>query len=278
MLTEVFANSLIFFMFQFEEGNYDWAIPLIVSNFITILLMFFFTKDRSQQEIAFQQQIAKLEAHSLRAQMNPHFIFNALNGVQSVMMLQGEQMANRYLGVFSKLLRFTIEMTNSEMISLEDELGYLNSYVELQNLRLENEIDFMIDIDSTVDAAQCFLPTMMLQPLVEKAIIHGVSTLKDKRTILLKIERVKNILILKVEDNGIGRKESDLLRKNQKGGVHKSFANQIMKERIDIFNYLQDDKTNFYMEDVFPNKKHSGTRAILTIPFREEKSGIINKL
>ena len=121
MLLKAFTNTSMFFMFQFEEGNYEWAIPLIVSNFITILLMFFFTKDRSQQEIAFQQQIAKLEAHSLRAQMNTHFIFNALNGVQSVMMLQGEQMANRYLGVFSKLLRFTIEMTNSEMISLEDE-------------------------------------------------------------------------------------------------------------------------------------------------------------
>ena len=123
-----------------------------------------------------------------------------------------------------------------------------------------------------------FLPTMTLQPLVENAIIHGVSSLKNKRIILLKIERVKNILILKVEVNGVGRKESALLRKNQKGGVHKSFAYQIMKERIDIFNYLQDTKTNFYMEDVFPNKKHCGTRSILTIPFREEKSGIINKL
>ena len=187
MLLKVLVKTSMFFMFQFEDGNYEWAIPLIVSNFITILLMFFFTKDRSQQEIAFQQQIAKLEAHSLRAQMNPHFIFNALNGVQSVMMLQGEQMANRYLGVFSKLLRFTIEMTNSEMISLEDELGYLNPYVELQNMRLENGIDFMIDVDSTVDVTQCFLPTMVLQPLVENAIIHGVSSLKNKRIIILKI-------------------------------------------------------------------------------------------
>ena len=170
--------------------------------------------------------------------MNPHFIFNALNGVQSVMMLQGEQMANRYLGIFSKLLRFTIEMTNSEMILLEDELGYLNLYVELQNMRLENGIDFMIDVDSTVDLTQCFSTTMMLQPLVENTIIHGVSSLKNKRIIILKIERVKNILILKVEDNGVGRKESALSRKNEKGCVHKSFANQIMKERIDIFNYL----------------------------------------
>lgn len=75
------STVTIFQMIQAVEGNYKWAIPLIVSNFITILLMFFFTKDRSQQEIAFQQQIAKLEAFSLRAQMNPHFIFNALNGV-----------------------------------------------------------------------------------------------------------------------------------------------------------------------------------------------------
>ena len=169
-------------------------------------------------------------------------------------------------------------MTNSERISLEDELGYLNSFVELQNMRLENGIDFMIDVDSTVDVTQCFSTTMMLQPLVENAIIHGVSSLKNKRIIILKIERVKNILILKVEDNGVGRKESTLLRKNQKGDVHKSFVNQIMKERIDIFNYLQDIKTNFYMKDVIPNKKHSGTRSILTIPFREEKSGIINIL
>ena len=92
------------------------------------------------------------------------------------------------------------------MISLEDEIGYLSSYVELQNMRLENGIDFMIDVDSTVELTQCFLPTMMLQPLVENAIIHGVSSLKNKRIILLKIERVKNILISKVEENGVGRK------------------------------------------------------------------------
>jgi len=113
----------------------------------------------------------------------------------------------------------------------------------------------MIDVDFTVDVTQCFLTTLMLQSLVVNAIIQGFSTLKNKYIILLKIERVKNILILKVEDNGTGRKESAILRKNQKDGVHKSFANQTMKERIDIFNYLQDAKTNFYMEDVPPNKQ-----------------------
>jgi len=100
ILLKVFVNISIFFIFQFEDDKYEWAIPLIVSNFITILLMFILTKDHSQQEIAFQQQIEKIEASSLIALMNPHFIFNALNGVLSLMMLQGQQMANRYLRFF----------------------------------------------------------------------------------------------------------------------------------------------------------------------------------
>ena len=171
-------NNIV--IFEVNQQEYQWAVPLIVSNFITILLMFFFTRDRSQQEIAFQQQIAKLEAHSLRAHMNPHFIFNALNGVQSVMMLKGEQMANRYLGTFSKLLRFTIEMTNNEMISLKDEIGYLNTYVALQNMRLNDLISFQINVDPKIDINQCFLPTILLQPLVENAINHGIIPMKQK--------------------------------------------------------------------------------------------------
>lgn len=265
-------------MIQAVEGNYKWAIPLIVSNFITILLMFFFTKDRSQQEIAFQQQIAKLEAFSLRAQMNPHFIFNALNGVQSVMILQGEQMANKYLGIFSKLLRFTIEMTNTEMISLEDELAYIGAYAELQNMRQQNTFTFNVKMDNSLDITKCFLPTILLQPLIENAIIHGITPLKEKGVINLVIQKKDNNLILKVEDNGVGRKESARLKKARKGVMHKSYANQIMKERIDIFNYLQESKTNFYMEDLYPNEKYTGTRSTLTMPFRDKKIGILNKI
>tara|TARA_B110000285_G_scaffold209131_1_gene249848 strand:- start:510 stop:767 length:258 start_codon:yes stop_codon:yes gene_type:complete len=85
-------------------------------------------------------------------------------------------------------------------------------------------------------------------------------------------------LILKVEDNGVGRKESARLKKARKGGMHKSYANQIMKERIDIFNYLQESKTNFYMEDLYPNEKYTGTRSTLTMPFRDKKIGILNKI
>jgi LytS/YehU family sensor histidine kinase len=89
--------------------------------------------------------------------MNPHFIFNAPNGVQSVMILQGEQMAKKYLGIFSKLLRFTIEMTNTEMISLEDELGYLSAYVELQKMRMQSAIEYNVEVDQKDEEYICNL-------------------------------------------------------------------------------------------------------------------------
>lgn len=268
----------IFFIMQTVEENYKWAVPLIVSNFITILLIFFFTKDRSQQQITYQEKIAKLQAFSLRAQMNPHFIFNALNGVQSVMILQGEQMANKYLGIFSKLLRFTIEMTNTEMISLEDELGYLSAYIELQKMRMQSAIEYNVVVDQEIDISNCFLPTMLLQPLIENAIIHGITPLKTKGVIDLVVRKNEQVLILSVNDNGVGRKESARLKNFRKDGVHKSFANQIMKERIDIFNYLEKSKTDFRMEDVDSSIIHTGTRSILTLPFKDRNTGIlINK-
>jgi len=130
-------------IFVFFENKYDVYV--------------FFTKDRSQQQIAYQEKIVKLQAFSLKAQMNPHFIFNALNGLQSVMILQGEQMANKYLGIFSKLLRFTIEMTNTEMISLEDELGYLSAYVELQKMRMQSAIEYNVVVDQKDEEYICNL-------------------------------------------------------------------------------------------------------------------------
>jgi len=160
----------------------DSTIPLFISNFVTLLLILFFSRDRTQQNNVYKEQIARLEAQSLRAQMNPHFIFNALNGVQSVMILQGEAMANKYLGIFSKMLRSTMDMSNNELISLKDEVVYLTTYIALQNMRMEHQVNFEVKIDDEIDPHNCFLPTMLLQPIVENAVIHGLQPLKNQAT------------------------------------------------------------------------------------------------
>ena len=134
----------------------DSTVPLFISNFETLLLILFFSRDRTQQNNVYKEQIARLEAQSLRAQMNPHFIFNALNGVQSVMILQGEAMANKYLGIFSKMLRSTMDMSNNKLISLKDEVVYLTTYIALQKMRMEHHVNFEVKIDDEIDPHNCF--------------------------------------------------------------------------------------------------------------------------
>lgn len=252
----------------------DSTIPLFISNFVTVLLILFFSRDRNQQNAVYKEQIARLESHALRAQMNPHFIFNALNGIQSVMILQGEEVVNKYLSVFSKMLRFTMDMANNDLISLKDELIYLTTYIELQNMRIEHPVVLKIKIGESIDPEKCFLPTMLLQPIVENAIIHGLHPLIKNGCIEIKIKKEKKELHVTVEDNGIGRKQSQL-RKQKMKQKHTSYASQILKERIDIYSYLRREKTDFYMENIDSSKTHTGTRAVLVFPYLTEKEKFI---
>lgn len=252
----------------------DSTIPLFISNFVTLLLILFFSRDRTQQNNVYKEQIARLEAQSLRAQMNPHFIFNALNGVQSVMILQGEAMANKYLGIFSKMLRSTMDMSNNELISLKDEVVYLTTYITFQNMRMEHQVNFEVKIDDEIDPHNCFLPTMLLQPIVENAVIHGLQPLKKSGHIKIKVSKKRNLLEIVVEDNGVGRKQSQLLKQKMER-KHTSYASQILKERIDIYSYLRREKTDFFNENINPSKKYTGTRAVLVFPCLNQKEKLI---
>ena len=107
-----------------------------MSNVVTILLIVFFGRDRTQQQEAYKYQNARLQSKALIAQMNPHFIYNTLNGIQSTMLLKGEKEANRYIGIFSRLMRKTFEMSALEKISLIEEVEFLKNYISLQGKRL----------------------------------------------------------------------------------------------------------------------------------------------
>ena len=133
-------------LMDFFEGNV--ALTLFISNVVTIILIVFFGRDRSRQRMAYKNQIARLESISLKAQMNPHFIYNTLNGIQSVMMLKGEKVANEYIGVFARILRKTLEMSITENLSIKEELDYLRGYITLQNLRLNYPVKFIENLPS----------------------------------------------------------------------------------------------------------------------------------
>jgi sensor histidine kinase YesM len=235
----------MFFLFLrlplFNNNILEDYFPLIFSNLLVILFFLFFQNSRKKADIAYQNHIARLEARSLRAQMNPHFIFNALNSLQSIMILKGERESNRYIGMLSKLLRFTLEMSTKESITLKEEIDYLEAYLELQKMRLNAKLKYTVRIaeEFKSTAHNYFIPPMLIQPIIENAIIHGISPLKQKiGCIDLSINKSDDYVKVRVEDNGIGLKASKELKKN-KEKVHKSYATQILRERIDIFNYLK---------------------------------------
>lgn len=196
--------------------------------------------------------------------MNPHFIFNTLNGIQSVMILKGEKKANEYISIFSKMLRKTLEISFLESMSLQEELDYINSFIVLQNIRHKNPIAFHVDIAPGLTSKECLIPPMLLQPIVENALVHGIQPSTKNGCISISVSEKDNGIKIVIEDNGIGRKKARIKNKNKE--EHTSFGTKILRERIDILNFLYKERTVFTLKDIVENGEIHGTRATLILP------------
>lgn len=245
-------------------------LPLIVSNVLVIGFFLFFQENSDKVKSEYQAHLARLEARALKARMDPHFIFNAINGIQSMMILKGERETNRYIAMLSKILRFSMDQSMQELISLQDEVDYLKAYLELQKMRLDKKLDYCFDIKLKNKLKHYRIPPMFVQPLVENAIIHGIIPLKGKGVLLLTLTEKDGTLRIMVEDNGIGLKVSKKRNKKQRKN-HKSLGTQILRERIDINNYLKNQKIFFFLEALNHPKVHGGTRAVLLLPIDKNK-------
>lgn len=242
------------------------ALPLFISNVVTLMLIVFFGRDRYQQEQAYKIQLSRLQTKALIAQMNPHFIYNALNGIQSTLMLKGEEEANEYVTIFSRLIRKTFNMTALQTISLAEEIDYLKSYISLQEKRLSYPIYTSFYISEHLDKNSSEIPALMVQPLIENAILHGIRPLKKAGELQVNFTDDKTTLIVEILDNGVGRKNSKNFRKKEIEIRELPTATKILQDRIDIYNYVDIAKSEFRLEDRISNGKVIGTRAILILP------------
>lgn len=210
-------------------------------------------------------KVSNLEARAYRAQMNPHFIFNALNGMQTAMVLGGEKEFNEYMTSFSRLIRDTIDMSSVEKVTVADELKYIKNYIKLQDHRLDQKIDLEISVDPKIVQNAVYLPCMMLQPIVENAIVHGIIPKQDTGEIKIKLDVDNEMLRIIITDNGIGREAA--AAQKERYVKYKSYATQIMRDRIDIFNYYNKRKLSFEIIDLYNDDgTPSGTKAILHAP------------
>jgi ligand-binding sensor domain-containing protein len=222
-------------------------------------------KSRVEQDLRSSQLV------SLKAQMNPHFVFNALNSIQEYIMLNEKKLANSYLGKFADLMRMTLDISSKQQITLSDEIRLLQLYLELEVLRFEDKLSYTIDIETGLNLQAIHLPPMLIQPYVENAIKHGLLHVKKNRKLLVKFEMPQShFLLATIEDNGIGRKRSEEIKRFRRQ-THKSFATSATQKRLELLNYQRPHEIAVRYIDLYNEEgKAAGTRVELTIPVNDD--------
>ncbi|MCB9187134.1 MAG: histidine kinase [Flavobacteriales bacterium] len=236
-----------------------WIMVLVVVALLVAGGIYFVSRQRLLKQ---QQEALENRLLSLRVQLNPHFIFNALTAVQNYM-LGGKDLreAVRYLSNFAKVMRAFLEYNQEEKITLDKELNALELYVGIQKLRFNNGFEFDVEMDEELDPEEVLVPPMILQPLIENAIEHGIRNL-DNGKITLKYELQDDHLVMRLTDNGIGRKKAG--ESSPKSEEKTSLATRITKERIALLNRKGEGKYALEIRDL--NEDGTGTEVIFKIP------------
>lgn len=189
-----------------QTGWFWTAAVLIVSGTLTYI-----ARRRIQQirhKAHLRMEIRELKEKALRAQMNPHFIFNSLNAIQELIVIENYEASYRYLSKFSRLLRIVLHASEKDLIPLEDELEIISLYLKLESLRFKNSFSYRIDLDPDVDKDLSLFPPMLLQPFVENAIWHGLRSKKGPKELVISFRLQENYIKCTITDNGIGREEA----------------------------------------------------------------------
>ena len=224
---------------------------IIYSLLLGIMAMFVFAyllfRSNKQQKLANNLLALK----SMRSQMNPHFIFNALNSVNSFIAVNDERNANRYLSEFSVLMRSVLENSDEDFIPFSKEVELIELYVKLEHNRFKEKFDYEIVLDKAIDLDEYSIPPMLLQPYIENAIWHGLRYKEEKGTLEIFIElREEGALAVVIQDNGVGRKRSQELKtKNQL--KQKSKGMSTIKKRISILNDMYQDRISVWVSDLY---------------------------
>lgn len=220
-----------------------------------------------QVETAFEHKIAETEMIALRAQMNPHFIFNCLNSIKLYTLENDSQTASEYLTKFSQLIRLVLENSRSEKVTLQKELETLKLYIELEAMRFKDKVQYQINVVPHIDQQYIEIPPLLLQPYVENAIWHGLMHKPEGGNITIDITQPEEYLLhIEITDDGIGR---DMAKehKSKSATRQKSFGLKMTSERLDAINHIYQTKTEVKIVDLVDTEGNAaGTNVIIEIP------------
>lgn len=223
-------------------------------------------KEKQNLIIAFNKQLAETEMKALRAQMNPHFLFNVLNAIKLNVQKNEQENAIDFITDFSKLIRSVLQNSGKKRISLEEELQALELYIKIERKRFSTSFDYHFETDETIDLENITIPPMLLQPYVENAIWHGILHKSEgKGEIHVITSKTNNNIVIEIEDNGIGRERANKL-KLKSAQKNKSMGMQITQDRMAISNMLSNDQIEVEIIDLYDEDKNArGTKVVVKL-------------
>ena len=270
---------------KFEQANL--ATKFLIVGIILIVLLagvlirnFLLRRSRLEKDLQIQklegkrivsemrQKTSELEMAAMRAQMNPHFIFNCLNAINHFILNNDPDLASEYLTKFSRLIRLVLNSSSNKLVPLSDELTTLRIYTELEQLRFRKHFDFVLYTDPDIDTERTLLPPMLMQPFVENAIWHGLMHTNNNGMLRIDINRQDKVLRCVIEDNGIGRLRSKKL-KSKSSPYKKSMGMDITRNRLKLLYDSNDNRQFMQITDLYDsNGNGCGTRVQLDIPLK----------
>ncbi len=227
-------------------------------------------REKANNKILREKKMHELEQMALRAQMNPHFIFNSLNSLQQYVFAGNVLEANQFITAFSSLIRQTLYISEKKFVTLNEEIKYLDTYLHIEQTKYDNNFDYFIYADNTVSKKQIAIPPLLLQPYIENSIRHGILNLLNKRgRIEVNFIIEDDYLKCTLEDNGIGRENAYKLRDSFRVS-HQSKGMELVKKRIAGLNHLYNINILVLIEDIRKDNC-TGTRVIIKLPLYYDK-------
>lgn len=270
------AKDLESSMVAQKEINFQIGVPFwqawwfLVLVFLLILMVIYFIisrrftiiKRREAEKVTLTRKISELQIQALQAQMNPHFVFNSLNSIQKYILSNKMEDAATYLGIMGSIIRMNLENVSKDYIPLADEISFISKYAEIEKMRFKKDLE--ISIANKVEKPDEFLiPPMLIQPLIENSIKHGIRNLKRKGIVSVNFDIIDKSLQVMVIDNGVGRN----LNKTKNDDGHISYGLELIRERLKLLSEKNGtDKFQISITDLFENGVPAGTQVFVNIP------------
>ncbi|PZF71306.1 sensor histidine kinase [Taibaiella soli] len=246
-----------------------WWVRLLAILILAGIIFFIFRKrvkrirQREKEKTALKEKIIELEQLAMRAQMNPHFIFNSLNSLYQYVITQDLEGASKFMSEFSRLIRILFETTTLTEIAFDKEIEFLKTYLELERIKLNNAFSYQIDIPRELVIEDIVIPSFIIQPFIENAIRHGIQNRNDQQgKITISVKTEGDILKVSVDDNGVGRKYTEE-QKSKLLQIHNSKGITLTKERLALYNKTHQSDFKFEIIDKYENGQATGTLVVI---------------